>query len=49
MMTSISTLYNIAACAVGMENQDEIKKALSPHGLLEHIINFFTFGGVRKR
>lgn len=48
MMASISTLYNITACAAGEGNQDEINKAVSPKGLLEYIINFFTFGGVRR-
>lgn len=47
-MTSINTVYNIAVCAAGVENQDEINKAISPKGLLEYIINFFTFGGVRR-
>ncbi|MCW2473323.1 hypothetical protein [Candidatus Symbiopectobacterium sp. NZEC151] len=47
-MTSISTFYNMAACAAGVENQEAINKAISPKGLLEHIINFFTFGCVRK-
>ena len=41
-MTSISTLCNMAVCAAGAENQGEINKALSPKGLLEYIINFFT-------
>ncbi len=47
-MTSISTLCNMAVCAAGAENQGEINKALSPKGLLEYIINFFTFGSIRK-
>lgn len=47
-MTSISTLCNIAVCAASAENQGEINKALSPKGLLEYIINFFTFGSIRK-
>ncbi len=48
-MTSINTVYHIAVCAAGVENQDEINKAISPKGLLEYIVNFFTFGGVRKK
>lgn len=48
MMTSINTVYNIAACAANDGNQNEINKAVSPRGLLEYIVNFFTFGCVRK-
>ncbi|WP_440863871.1 hypothetical protein [Symbiopectobacterium purcellii] len=50
-MASISTLYNITACAAGEENQDKVNKALSPNGLLECIINFFTavYEGIIRR
>ncbi|EKS4548363.1 pentapeptide repeat-containing protein [Salmonella enterica] len=41
-----SLLVIVSAAGTGMDS--DIKKAISPKNILEHIINFFTFGGVTR-
>ncbi|QZN97234.1 hypothetical protein [Symbiopectobacterium purcellii] len=47
-MATISQCCNMAICAAGIESEDEKNKIMSPKGVLEHIINFFTAGGIRR-
>ncbi|HCC0887919.1 TPA: SPI-2 type III secretion system effector PipB [Salmonella enterica] len=35
-------------CAAGSGSKEAIKDATSPRGILEWLVNFFTFGGVRR-
>ncbi|ECF8136133.1 hypothetical protein C1967_26030, partial [Salmonella enterica] len=50
-MSSLSISPNsllVISSAAGTGMDSDIKKAISPKNILEHIINFFTFGGVTR-
>lgn len=47
-MMSINNLTDLLLSIADFGTLSEMEKATSPRGILQYIINFFTFGGVRK-
>ncbi|EAA3003815.1 effector protein PipB, partial [Salmonella enterica subsp. enterica] len=49
MQRSLGSLAGMATSAFGAGTYAAMRQATSPKTILEHIINFFTCGGVRRR
>ncbi|EDS6427304.1 type III secretion system effector PipB2 [Salmonella enterica subsp. enterica] len=49
MQRSLGSLAGMATSAFGAGTSAAMRQATSPKTILEHIINFFTCGGVRRR
>ncbi|MFP1919733.1 pentapeptide repeat-containing protein [Lonsdalea quercina] len=48
MTHSLASLTQMAVSASGIGTLSAMQETTSPKGVLQHIINFFTFGGVRR-
>lgn len=49
MERSLDSLAGMAASAFGTGSYAAMRQATSPKTILEHIVNFFTCGGIRRR
>ncbi len=49
MQRSLGSLAGMATSAFGAGTSAAMRQATSPKTILEHIINFFTCGGVRRK
>lgn len=49
MHRSLGSLAGMATSAFGAGTYAAMRQATSPKTILEHIINFFTCGGVRRK